>query len=191
MVEMDLIQVGPNQFLPEFVSLTAQERNSEACENGDQRSGWPLRVQSDAFLSAWKMERARGRVASCQQNSSVMTRCDLIENLKFAIVLGWDLRSDTNRILSESFGRSTIFRTTQARRMSGRLIAFKGFPFFGCIRRRERDVDWRMHYPLQFVNICSAHETFLWLPVTIQGSLARVALLDIPSLGFHHRVCSR
>jgi hypothetical protein len=50
MVEMDLIQVGSNQFLPEFVSLTAQERNSEACENGDQRLGNPIRTAANRHL---------------------------------------------------------------------------------------------------------------------------------------------
>jgi hypothetical protein len=35
MVEMDLIQVGPNQFLPEFVSLAAQEGNLQPGQRGD------------------------------------------------------------------------------------------------------------------------------------------------------------
>jgi hypothetical protein len=49
-VEMDLIQVGPNQFLPEFARLAAQEGNLQPGRRGDERLGNAIRTTADTGL---------------------------------------------------------------------------------------------------------------------------------------------
>ena len=59
-VEVDLIQVGGDDFFAEFVRFNAQERYAQSCERGDQRLGDLVRVRGAVFVARFHLAQSGG-----------------------------------------------------------------------------------------------------------------------------------
>lgn len=60
MVEVDLVEIGGDDFLAEFVGIDAEERDAQACERGDERLRDLVGIRGAVFVTGFHLAERGG-----------------------------------------------------------------------------------------------------------------------------------